>query len=223
MGSGLGVPHPIGRRSGDRRLRAAGGRSGRAASRAGRADGGARAGHRRILVPDPSPEHGAGEVPGRFQLVFDLLFVTLVVVLTGGERSFFVPLVILVIGAGALLLPVPLTVSLGGLAGALYLAGAALSGGAFEPVVLLQAAIFLVVAVVTADIGDRLLRTGFALGVVETELRRLRLDTHQIFDTICTGILTVDGTAVFTLYLPSLPVGRAAATAPASATRDIAF
>src|SRR5690606_23899321 len=78
-------------------------------------------------------------------------------------------------------------------AGLLYLAAAVASFGTADATILLQGALFAVVAVVTGLVGDRLRQTGTALGEVQTELRRLKLDTDDILESIGTGVLTVDG------------------------------
>lgn len=127
------------------------------------------------------------------QVGFDALLLTAVVYLTGGQRSMFAPLFILVISAGALLLPIVGGILLGLLASILYFGAAVAASGAADPLILLQALLFAIVALVTGYVGDRLKQTGTALGAVETELRRLRLDTDDILHTIGTGILTVDG------------------------------
>ena len=44
-----------------------------------------------------------------------------------------------------------------------------------------------------ATVGDRLRRTGTALGAVESQLRQLRLETGDILDGIDTALVTVDG------------------------------
>ncbi|MEX2570112.1 MAG: ATP-binding protein [Gemmatimonadota bacterium] len=127
------------------------------------------------------------------QVVFDALLLTGVVALTGGRESIFAPLYILVISAGALLLPMVGGILIGLLASILYFAAAVGSSGFVDSGVFLQTALFAVVALVTGYLGDRLKQTGAELGEIETELRRLRLDTDDILETIGTGILTVDG------------------------------
>jgi two-component system, NtrC family, sensor histidine kinase PilS len=135
--------------------------------------------------------------PGRnaryAQVTFDALLLTAVVFLTGGQNSMFTPLYILVISAGALLLPFLGGILVGLLASVLYFAAAAASPDAPDGAVLLQASLFAVVAVATGYLGDRLRQTGAALGEVETELRRLKLDTDDVLESIGTGIITVDG------------------------------
>jgi two-component system, NtrC family, sensor histidine kinase PilS len=134
--------------------------------------------------------------PGRTllygQVIFDALLLTGVVYLTGGQHSMFAPLYILVISAGALLLPFVGGLVIGLLASILYFLAAAGTAGGAGPSIALQAGLFAVVALVTGYLGGRLQQTGTALGEVETELRRLRLDTDDILESIGTGILTVD-------------------------------
>ncbi len=142
--------------------------------------------------------HILGRAPGAnllySQIAFDVLVVTAVVHMTGGGESNFVWVYILVISAGALLLPLYGGLLIGVLASILYFAvvvwghSETLTGG-----VLVQLGLFAVVAVVTGVLGDRLRRAGTALGQVESELERLRMDTGEILDTIATAVLAVDG------------------------------
>lgn len=128
------------------------------------------------------------------QTIFDALLVTAVVHITGGGDSPFTFLYVLVISYGALLLPLPGGVLVGGLATILFLADAiVLNLETFRPALLLQIGLFATVAVVTGWVGDRVRRAGLALGEVESELRRLQMDTGDILANIGTGILTVDG------------------------------
>lgn len=142
------------------------------------------------------------------QLVFDTVLVTAIVHATNGSDSSFPPLYILVIAAGALLLPLPGGVLIGALASILYFADLVWfhrlpsGGGEFDlgfmtvPADLagavLQIALFAVVALTTGALGDRARRTGHLLGQLESELRQLRLDTDEILDAVDTGLVTVD-------------------------------
>ena len=128
------------------------------------------------------------------QSLIDALLVTGVVHVTGGHASDFAPLYILVIAAGALLLPLPGGVLIGALSSLLYFAD--ILWGHDGPVpasAFVQMAVFAGIALVTGFLGDRLRRTGVALGVVESELRQLRLDTGDILAALETGVATVDG------------------------------
>jgi two-component system sensor histidine kinase PilS (NtrC family) len=128
------------------------------------------------------------------QVILDVLLVTGIVHITNGPDSSFAPLYILVISAGALLLPLPGGVLIGGLASMVYF-GDLVWGyeEAFRLDVGLQIGLFTVVALLTGLVGDRLRRSGMALGAVESELRQLRLDTGDILATLGTGVITVDG------------------------------
>jgi two-component system sensor histidine kinase PilS (NtrC family) len=138
-------------------------------------------------------------VPGKpflyLQVIFDTLLITAIVHMTAqAGTSPFAPLYILNIAAGALLLPLPGGVLVGALASALYFADAMwLQSGVPTISVVLQIGVFALMALATGMLGDRLRRTGAALGAAESELRQLRLDTSEILATIDTGLITVDG------------------------------
>jgi two-component system, NtrC family, sensor histidine kinase PilS len=140
----------------------------------------------------------AGRQPGRAflsgQVFYDVLLVTAVIFVTGGADSPYPPLYILVITAGALLLPLSGGMLVGALSCALYIGGMVLlpldSPGRDD---YLRAGLFAVMAVVTAALADRLRHTGAALGAAELELKQLRLDTDDILDAMATAVITVDG------------------------------
>lgn len=127
------------------------------------------------------------------QVVLDVVLVTGVVHVTGGPESSFAPLYILVISAGALLLPLPGGVLIGALASIVYFADLAWGHqSAFTLEVALRIGLFAVVALITGLLGDRLRRAGQALGAISSELRRLRLDTSDILAHLSTGVITID-------------------------------
>lgn len=127
------------------------------------------------------------------QVVFDVLMVTAVVHVTGGPDSEFAPLYILVIVAGALLLPIPGGILIAALASILFVADIFFwFAGYPQTTALLQIVIFALIALLTGYVGDRLRSTGKMLGDVESELRQLRLDTGDILRAIDTGVITVD-------------------------------
>ncbi len=128
------------------------------------------------------------------QVVLDVLLVTGVVHVTGGPESSFAPLYILVISAGALLLPLPGGVLIGALASIVYFADLAWGHQSeFTLEVALRIGLFAMVALITGLLGDRLRRAGQALGVVASQLEQLRLDTSDILAHLSTGVLTLDG------------------------------
>ncbi|HEX7118770.1 MAG TPA: ATP-binding protein [Longimicrobiales bacterium] len=147
--------------------------------------------HTHVLRREPGSNFLYGQV------VFDTLVVTAVVHLTGGSESDFAPLYIVVIAVGALLLPLPGGVLVGGLASIVYFADV-VWGHAGDPqgTVFVQIGLFAVMALVTGYLGDRLRQAGAALGEVESELRQLRLDTDDVLEAIDTGVVMVDGSGV---------------------------
>jgi two-component system sensor histidine kinase PilS (NtrC family) len=141
--------------------------------------------------------HLTRRTPGRgflyAQVVFDVLLVAAVVHLTGGRESDFAPLFVLVIVAAAILLPFVGGILIGVLVSLLFFADIVWTAGQVDASVLLQIALFAVVALATGYLGDRLRQTGAVLGEVETELRLLRLDTEDVLASIATGLITVGG------------------------------
>jgi two-component system, NtrC family, sensor histidine kinase PilS len=128
------------------------------------------------------------------QVVFDVFLITWIVHVTGGADSTFAPLYLLAIFAASILLPFLGGVLIGLLASFLYFIDVVLDAHSqLTAATLLQITLFTTVALVTGFLGDRLRQTGAALGEMETELFRLRLDTTDILAGISTGVLTVDG------------------------------
>jgi two-component system sensor histidine kinase PilS (NtrC family) len=127
-------------------------------------------------------------------VILDVLLVTGIVHVTGGPASGFASTYILVICAGALLLPLPGGVLIGGLVSIVYFADLAWGHqGSFSRDVALSIGLFSVVAVITGLVGDRVRRAGQALGAVASELQQLRLDTGDILANLSTGVITVTG------------------------------
>jgi two-component system, NtrC family, sensor histidine kinase PilS len=128
------------------------------------------------------------------QVAFDGLMVTAIVHVTGGATSVFAALYIPVIAVAAVILPFPGVALIGAFCAILYLAEAVWGQGvtALSGPLLLQLGLFGVVAAIAGVLGDRLRRAGVALDEVESELRRLRLDTGDILASVSSGILTVD-------------------------------
>lgn len=136
-------------------------------------------------------------VPGEaflyVQLVHDLVLITSVVHLTGGAESQFSALYILVMAAGALLLPVGSSLLLAMLGSVLYVGDAFLvSGGDLSPYLVLQLVVFTFVAVGTAYIAARLQEAGEGRQRLEAELARMQLRAADILANIRAGIITVD-------------------------------
>jgi two-component system, NtrC family, sensor histidine kinase PilS len=138
------------------------------------------------------------------QLVLDAVLLTWVVHLTGGPRSAFAPLYILLVGVAALLLSTTGGVRVALLCVALYFSvDFWVSQGPPSGAVVLQAVLFVAVAPVIGYLGRRLRDAGTALGELQNELARLRLDTGDILDTMSTGVLTVDAEGVLAYINPA--------------------
>jgi two-component system sensor histidine kinase PilS (NtrC family) len=137
--------------------------------------------------------HAAGRNFLYAQVLFDMALVAVVVHLTGGPESEFVPLFVLVIVAAAILLPFVGGVLIGAMVSLLFVTDSVLSKGTIGASGILQVLLFAAVALATGYLGDRLRQTGAVLGAVETELRLLRLDTDDVLASIATGLITVDG------------------------------
>lgn len=161
-----------------------------------------------VVVAFTAVSYGYSRAPGRrppdwflfAQVVADALLVTLIVYLTGNQDSVYAPFYILLICAAALLLPVQGGTFVALLAIVLYLASISWSGASLlTTAVVLQLALFVLVALITSYLGRRLYATGTALGEVQSELQQLRVNTDDILSSIGTGILTVeyDGRLLF--------------------------
>lgn len=162
-------------------------------------------------------------VPGEaflyVQLVHDLVLITSVVHLTGGGESQFSALYILVMAAGALLLPVGSSLLLAMLGSVLYVGDAFLvSGGDLSPYLVLQLVVFTLVAVGTAYIAARLQEAGEGRQRLQAELARMQLRAADILANIRAGILTVDDAGRLLYANPAaatllgLPLGEAVGT-----------
>lgn len=131
------------------------------------------------------------------QILYDVLLVTAVVHVTSGAESHFAPLYILVIAVAALLLPLPGGMLIGALSSVLYFVDLMFLQRDQAPTsmftVLLLVGLMVIMAIVTAALGDRLRNAGVLLGAVESELRQLRMDLSEMIGAIDTGLITVDG------------------------------
>ena len=127
------------------------------------------------------------------QCVVDLLLVTAVVHVTGGPSSTFAALYVLVIAVSALILPVGGGFLIAILGNVLYVADAIVKVELLEQRgVVLQLAVFAVVAVGSALIAERLRRAGLGTQELAVELQTVRMQAAEILRTIESGILTVD-------------------------------
>lgn len=128
------------------------------------------------------------------QSLFDVALVTTIVHVTGGARSEFSALYILVIAVSAVLMPVTSGLLVTLLASLAYLADIAW----WQPIELsvrvgLQIVLFLSVAVATGWLASRTSAMGKEHEVLQKEVTRLRLEAGDILRNIRSGIVTVDG------------------------------
>jgi two-component system, NtrC family, sensor histidine kinase PilS len=127
------------------------------------------------------------------QTLADLALVTAVVHVTGGNESGFVALYILVIASAVLLLPIGGGLLIAALANAVYFADVLWAHSTtMNAGVLLQLAVFGVVALGTGAITGRLRAAGVGREELGAELVRVRLEAADILRNIRSGILTVD-------------------------------
>jgi two-component system sensor histidine kinase PilS (NtrC family) len=133
------------------------------------------------------------------QAVFDLLLVTAIVHIAG-PTTFFAALYILVIAVNAVMMPFANGMLIALLAGMLYAADVAVGHpGAISATVLVQIAVYWLVALATGYLASRVRVAGAAHEAITAELRRVRLEATDILRSIKTGILTVgpDGRLVY--------------------------
>jgi two-component system sensor histidine kinase PilS (NtrC family) len=150
------------------------------------------------------------------QSLFDVALVTTIVHVTGGARSEFSALYILVIAVSAVLMPVTSGLFVTLLASLAYLTDIAW----WQPIELsvrvgLQIILFLSVAVAIGWLASRVSAVGAEHEVLQKEVTRLRLEASDILRNIKSGIVTVDsaGNLLYAnpaaedlLGLPSAPV-----------------
>jgi two-component system, NtrC family, sensor histidine kinase PilS len=128
------------------------------------------------------------------QSVFDLLLVTAVVHVTGGDSSQFASLYILVIAASTLLLPVGGGLLIAALGGVLYLSDVIWAADATLTVsVWAQLGVFSAVALGSAYLAVQLRREGEGKALLVAELLHQRLMADDILRNIDSGVITVDG------------------------------
>lgn len=135
------------------------------------------------------------------QCLVDLLLVTTVVHLTGGWRSQFAALYILVIASGALLLSFRGGLVVAAAACGLYAVDVVWLTGDAPPVagMAVQITVFAVVAIGSGFVALRLRQAGQGSEALAAQLIKVQLEAADILRTIRSGILTIDGRG-FLLY-----------------------
>ncbi|OGT95249.1 MAG: hypothetical protein A2083_01985 [Gemmatimonadetes bacterium GWC2_71_9] len=127
------------------------------------------------------------------QAVFDLALVTAFVHISG-PYNVFAALYILVIAFNTVLMPLANGLLVALLAGIVYAADVVFGHPVeIDAALLMQVAVFWVVAGATAYLASRVRVVGAAQETLVAELRRVRLEAGDILGNIKTGILTVAG------------------------------
>jgi two-component system, NtrC family, sensor histidine kinase PilS len=128
------------------------------------------------------------------QAATDLLLVTTLVHFEGVQQNGWAALYVVVIAVYALLMPLKLGLFTAVIGASIFLADAYLVQ-AVHPGNWIwgQTAIFTVVYVVVALLGQRLRAAGVEQTQLESELRRVKLEADEILRNIRSGVLTVDG------------------------------
>src|SRR5688572_32337741 len=128
------------------------------------------------------------------QAAMDLLLVTTLVHFEGPQQSGWAALYVLVIAVYALIMPLRSGIVTALLGAAMFLADAYFGhpgppGGWLWG----QVAVFTVVFVVVAVLGQRLRTASVEQTELASELRRVRLEADEILRNISSGVITVDG------------------------------
>lgn len=128
------------------------------------------------------------------QAVLDVVLVTGIVHITGGNESVFPPLLyIALVSVYAVLVPFRAALLITAIAAVSYVADMAFAyPGELDLTVAFQIVVFVAVAVASGSIGSRLREVREELETVEGTLRRLRLDTADILRSLGAGVMTLD-------------------------------
>jgi two-component system sensor histidine kinase PilS (NtrC family) len=127
------------------------------------------------------------------QTLFDLAMVTTVVHVTGGWVSPFSGVYVLVIAVAALWLPIGSSLLVALLGCALYaLDTFVFNDTRVETPVLLQTAVFAIVALGSGSIAERLRRAGVGTEALAEELVKVRLQAADVLRALDSGIVTID-------------------------------
>jgi two-component system sensor histidine kinase PilS (NtrC family) len=128
------------------------------------------------------------------QAAMDLLLVTALVHFAGAEDSGWAALYVLVLAVYGLLMPLRSGIVMALFGAALFLANASLAQPeqGFSPGLWGQVAVFTLVFVVVAFLGQRLRTAVEEQTQLETELEQVRLEADEILRNIRSGVMTVN-------------------------------
>ena len=129
------------------------------------------------------------------QAAMDLLLVTALVHFAGAHQSGWAALYVLVIAMYALLMPLRSGLVMALFGASLFLADATFAQPTRPPAAGLwgQVAVFTIVFVVVAFLGQRLRAAAAEQSQLESELEQVRLEADEILRHIRSGVMTVDG------------------------------
>jgi two-component system sensor histidine kinase PilS (NtrC family) len=159
-----------------------------------------------LILPLSAPRIGDPRRFAWFQLSLDIVLVTSIVASTGGPRSIFVPLYVLAVVAASFVLSRPGALVMAGLSSLLQIGlvvgrtGAVLLG-LVDPVemtalevlaALLNAAVLLVVSIVTASLAARYHQTQEHLEAHRKHLSDVQAFRDLIFESVGSGLVAVD-------------------------------
>lgn len=142
--------------------------------------------------------HVRGRDPGRtfhyLQALYDVALITVVVHVTGGPDSDFAGLYVLLVAVTAVLMSPTSTALITGLVSLTYLADVVLGyPGSSTHSTLIQVAVFVLVAGVTAYLASRVSLMGAEREALAGELRQVRLEAGDVLRQLRSGVVTVDG------------------------------
>ena len=139
-----------------------------------------------------------------FQLALDVALVSAIVATSGGARSIFVPLYVLIVLAASFVFSRKGALTVAGLSSVFYVAVALVSGnGATTDEVLaicLNAAVFLVVGLVTSSLAGRYRESQAHLDVNRKHLSDLQAIRDLIFESVGSGLVGVDPRGCVTAF-----------------------
>ncbi|MEZ4586241.1 MAG: ATP-binding protein [Gemmatimonadales bacterium] len=141
----------------------------------------------------------------RMQAVMDLLLVTVLVHFAGSHQTGWVALYVLVIAIYGLIMPLRSGLFVALFGAAIYLADAyyGLGNADASPGLWGQVAVFTIVFLVVAGLGQRLRTAAAEQTQLETQLERVRLEADEILRNIRSGVVNVDGRGMLAFINPT--------------------
>jgi two-component system sensor histidine kinase PilS (NtrC family) len=139
-----------------------------------------------------------------FQLALDVALVSAIVATSGGARSIFVPLYVLIVLAASFVLSRKGALTVAGLSSVFYVAVALVLGNGATTdealAICLNAAVFLVVGLVTSSLAGRYRESQEHLDVNRKHLSDLQAIRDLIFESVGSGLVGVDPRGCVTAF-----------------------